>query len=964
MTLSVRRSALALFLSSFALGPACNCSKPAFNANHGQINVSPNPIAYAPMTAGQLSQSVTIEISNTGAQTLTLQAFPVAIASGGSGPIDGVALSNILTSNCTTGQRSQSALLVFAPGECAKLTATWTPTATSAPPAGFVEFLSDDPMAADLKVPVTYGGPALCASPTSVDFGTASVGATATKTLTLTSCGTVPVALQQVAFAPATSPDFGSAAALPAAQSIAVGQSIHIDLTLKPSNTGVESATLDIFNSGNPAQTVALNASSVGCHLLAAPNPISFGQVAFTQSRVIDATVTNAGSTNCHLTMVSITAGATWFSIANAPTATIDLRPGDAYTVQATYKVPQGDTNASDTGTLTWISDDPANPTLNVPISGTPVPAPQCKLTVRPAASSTIPGLSGRSLVFGNVVVGHNKTLPITLTNTGSANCTLSSYKFVSLIPSLPGSGVNCASTNCDGYTFATPAPGHALIPGQSTQIEVQFAPQNTNQIAFIPTDYVQVMTSDTTQAANAECIAGFPPTSNTGCFQVGLSGQGDVSNLEVLPSDINFGLTTLGCSTQVQAVKLYNTGTTAPITVTKIVLNPMVSPEPFVPAYPPLPFSIPAGGQQSFTVRYRPTSTMVDSAQILITSPDASNTSGGDGGTGNDPYVVVTLTGQGTTSSHQTDTFTQSALPQVDLLWVIDDSSSFEDYQTALAAQGPRFIANAKNPDGSWKADFHIGVIGNEADRTDTTDSNSAYSNQKIYVGGLFGDPGAGGPYIIDNNTPNADKAFANNVRIGTCCSDSRESDAEALWDALKDPNLLTAPPVGTMGFLRDAARLIMVVVTDEVDQSHNNAAFYIDFFKQLKGQYNAGLVSFNAITGDSGNGCNSNGVSAAANDFDIGIVNAVGGKFYSLCTADWSQIANDLSLGAFQGRVQFPLSRVADPATVVATMNGVTQTNPAQVRYDAPSNSVVFVSAPPANAVVVVNYEAICFQ
>jgi hypothetical protein len=953
MTSSVRKGALALFLSSFALGPACNCSKPAFNSNHGQINVAPNPIAYTPMISGQTSEAVTIQVSNTGAQTLTLGAFPVAIAASGSGPIDGVTLSNVLNTNCTGSARSPSALLVFAPGECALITATWQPTSTSALPAGFVEFLSDDPTTPDLKVPVTFGGPALCADPASLNFGNASIGTTTTKTLTLTSCGTVPVSLQQPAFDTMLSPDFSSASALPGPQSLAVGAKLTIDVTLKPTFSGVESGKLNLPNSGNPGQSVSLTGNAAGCHLVASPNPISFGQVAYGQSRTIDAVVTNAGTADCHLASAAVTAGATWFSIANAPGVTIDLRPNDSYAVHATYKVPQGDMDVMDTGMLVWNSDDPATPAISVPLTGTPVPAPVCKLSVLPAASQIIPGLNGRSLVFGNVVVGHNKTLPVTLTNTGSASCNISSYKFVAFNPLLG----SCASTNCDGYTFGPPAPARTLIPGASTQLEVVFSPTNTNQIPFLPNDYLQIVTSDASQLAGAECAIGFPPPNSAGCFQVALSGQGDISNLQVLPSDINFGLTTLSCNSQTQTITLYNTGTSAPINIRSIALSPVVTPiEPFVLSYPPTPFAIPAGGHQTMTVKYRPLGTGVDSAQILI-STDASNT------TSSNPYVTVTLNGQGTTDKHQVDTFTQSALPQVDLLWVIDDSSSFQDYQAALSAQAPKFISNAQNPDGGWKADFHIGVIGNEADMTDTTDSYSSYSNQKIYVGGLFGDPSAGGPYIIDNNTLNAGAAFAKNVKIGTCCSDSRESDAEALWDALKAPTNMTAAPIGTQGFLRDSARLIMVVVTDEIDQSHNNTAFYIDFFKQLKGQYNAGLVSFNAITGDVPGGCMSNGVTAEANPFDLDIINAVGGKFYSLCNADWGQIASDLSLGAFQGRVQFPLSRVADPATVVVTMNGAPQANPAQYHFDQPSNSVVFVTSPPANAVVVVNYDALCF-
>ena len=122
-----------------------------------------------------------------------------------------------------------------------------------------------------------------------------------------------------------------------------------------------------------------------------------------------------------------------------------------------------------------------------------------------------------------------------------------------------------------------------------------------------------------------------------------------------------------------------------------------------------------------------------------------------------------IALTGQGTApTATRRIRFTQSALPQVDLLWVIDDS------ELVPGSPGRALDAGARNssptprrtPDGTWKADFHIGVIGNEVDMTDTTaDNYSAVTRvRQIYVGGLFGNnAGAGGPYIVESSTLNA---------------------------------------------------------------------------------------------------------------------------------------------------------------------------------------------------------------
>ena len=75
------------------------------------------------------------------------------------------------------------------------------------------------------------------------------------------------------------------------------------------------------------------------------------------------------------------------------------------------YSVPASDTNGQDTGTVTFQSDDTVNPNVDVGLLGRPVEAPSCKLQIVPALGG-IPLFGGRALVFGNVVVGHDKVLP------------------------------------------------------------------------------------------------------------------------------------------------------------------------------------------------------------------------------------------------------------------------------------------------------------------------------------------------------------------------------------------------------------------------------------------------------------------------------------------------------------------------------------------------------------------------
>ena len=734
---------------------------------------------------------------------------------------------------------------------------------------------------------------------------------------------------------------------LPAPQTIQPGDSVTATVRFLPEDGSPARGALLVPNDAQPSQYVPLLGSAVypaACRLEASAAQVDFGQVVRGSSTQRDVTVANRGLADCSLTAVRITAGATFFTVIAPPTNPVTLRPGDAFTSTVQYSPPASDQNASDTGTVEFDSNDPSRPQLPVSLTGSSVATPVCKIQVTPGVSCINPSpvgclQQGRALQFGNVTVGKTKTLPATVTNVGSANCSISGAKLLSTI----GGPVCFGGAKCGDYQITANALS-SLPPGQSTQINVSYTPSSTDALPFGPQVFLDFHSGD--GAHPSECTLGIPPDSAGGCIQLGMIGQGDISNLEILPSDLDFGLVTLGCRAQPETISLYNTGTSASITIKSITLDPTTA--PFYVTAPPTPFSIAPQQKVQIQATYKPTAAQADNASLRFET-DASNT------TTNNPYVTMALTGTGTTNSHQTDTFNQAARPTVDLLFVIDNSGSMQDYQSNLSQQGPAFITEALKAN----ADFHFGVTTTENDNNGKqADSNSAYPNDPIYIGGLFGHPP-----LIDSSDTNAADDFSKNIRVGTCCSDARESGLESAWHVLTPNANQTPPPQGSQGFLRDDARLVMLALSDEQDQSHGSTSFYADFFRQLKGKYNAGLVSFNAIVGDPGTGCNNNSVTADDGSRYTDVATATGGKWYSICTADWAQVAKDMSLDAFQGRVQFPLTRIADPATVVVTLNGAPQTLNTDYTFDQPTNSVIFVAAPPPAATIVVDYNAKCF-
>src|SRR5262249_50783182 len=139
--------------------------------------------------------------------------------------------------------------------------------------------------------------------------------------------------------------------------------------------------------------------------LTATPSSVNFGNVIINTSKTQAVTVKNTGGVSVTISNAATTGRAFSF---NGPTLPIQLNAGQSTTFNAIF-TPSSAGNK--TGTLT-ITSDANNPTLTIPLQG--VGVTQGQLAPNPA-----------SLSFGNVVIGSNKTLTETLTNSGGTSVTI-----------------------------------------------------------------------------------------------------------------------------------------------------------------------------------------------------------------------------------------------------------------------------------------------------------------------------------------------------------------------------------------------------------------------------------------------------------------------------------------------------------------------------------------------------------
>ncbi len=170
---------------------------------------------------------------------------------------------------------------------------------------------------------------------------------------------------------------------------------------------------------------------------------------------------------------------------------------------------------------------------------------------------------------------------------------------------------------------------------------------------------------------------------------------------------------------------------------------------------------------------------------------------------------------------------------PKVDILFIIDDSGSMSEEQTALAQNIDLFTASM---DKNKFLDYQVGVISSSIGPTYSTRS-----------GRLLGNPN-----IISRTTPNGISILPQTISSVGTSGDANEKFFDPVMAAV-DPNLGLNP-----GFVRSDAFLVLIVIADAHDQSVMNSGFKVhDALVSLKADdtekvLGYGVLSYPSFFGD----------------------------------------------------------------------------------------------------------------
>ena len=429
-----------------------------------------------------------------------------------------------------------------------------------------------------------------------------------------------------------------------------------------------------------------------------------------------------------------------------------------------------------------------------------------------------------------------------------------------------------------DTGPFSLNAITSALIPpmGQA-QFAVTFAPQT----AANNRGYVLIESDDP----------------DTPVAEIQLNGVGVAPVIDITPSEYDFGMLYVGCDSS-QPLTISNIGT-ADLIVDSFdwsTASNDLSFDALEPVNGPLPWTIAPSQSVDVFVDYAPMDSISDASFLTVSS--------------NDPYLpeaLVTQDGLGEIYDTHEDSFVQPLAGSSDIIFAVDRSCSMYD---DIALMNQNFEAFVNTLQG-MNSDYHVAAV--------VGDSGCVYG----------GDP------FIDNSFSGGDAETTIATMIDCFSSSNCNMNVpyaayteaafslfEAFLSEAVDINGAPDPGGCNYGVVRQNAKLNLVGVSDEPEQSVNTYGYYVSLFQGLK--TNPDDVVFHAIGGDYPSGCGGNDAYTGMYEASV----ATGGLFLSICATDWATQLEALAEGSAQDLTSFALTQQPVPSTIEVDLNGLPTT------------------------------------
>ncbi|MBX2799914.1 MAG: hypothetical protein KTR31_19700 [Myxococcales bacterium] len=299
-----------------------------------------------------------------------------------------------------------------------------------------------------------------------------------------------------------------------------------------------------------------------------------------------------------------------------------------------------------------------------------------------------------------------------------------------------------------------------------------------------------------------------------------------------------------------------------------------------------------------------------------------------------------------------QVDRILQTTQPEVDVLFMVDNSCSMGPEQSELAKNFPLFMEYFLN---SGLA-YHIGVV--------SSDMNDPAHQGKLQ-------PGPGGILWLEPHTLNQVQAFSKMAVLGNGGA-SPEKGLGGIYSALESFDARS----WNQGFYRDDAALHTMVIADEFDYTNGDPISIADFVSWYDGLKDVlGGLTFSTVVSDQPGASGPGGQ-------DYGLVTSqIGGVNWDIGESSWFRVLDRLGVQAAGLSREYFLSRVPMEGTIevevhsplvgggvrverhtLAVFDGDGTLVKGHYTYDEVRNSIVYVEyVPDSLAEVVLTYTAL---
>ncbi|NOJ83734.1 choice-of-anchor D domain-containing protein [Myxococcus xanthus] len=553
------------------------------------------------------------------------------------------------------------------------------------------------------------------------------------------------------------------------------------------------------------------------------------------------------------------------------------------------------------TAALRVRSDDLFNPEREIILTGRSRPTAPCvyELTPQPVMD------------FGNVTPGRGAVLGFYFRNPGSAECAVK----------------NIHISNDGGGVFFMPG-------GRLTGGVVPYDAGFSAMVAFRPqaegdfTGELQLTVSNP-----AAPVVRLP-----------LKGVSRQSCLVATPSFVDFGPIRYDCAAAPRKTYVANR-CSSPVTVTGADIGNGTSNQFSLVMPMPAPVTLAPGAGFELEVGYARNVHGQHFSPLYVRTP-------------NEPSpLLVPLLAETNHEGIQVDRYTQGADSQLDVLFVVSNTTTMQQYQDRLKEAIPQWLQAAQTNG----VDVRVGVTSTGLVARGPQCGGGANGGE---AGRLFPVDGSR-PRAVSGSSATAAADIQANLGVGMChnlvqgLETMRQALSAPLSEQMDDPRTPQAND-GNSGFVRAAARMAVVVLADEDDNSGFGPESYIQFLQTLKGTGMShrsrlyGLVPTDA-------GCATAGSGSAR---FTAVAHGTGGQVANICGQNYGGLLDQVIQGAGEPQADFPLT--ATP-TGLGEMGVRVQGQPVpatQWVYDAEQNAIVFQpgAVPLAGQSVEIRYRSLC--